>query len=384
MAMSLSTQCSRTFRGVLLVAVALAVLAGLPPTAHAQVVTLFVTGTGDPSPVPSCFSVIKGFAMLEPPGIPATAVDFVDVGATLTAQALGSLSCPSLRAAIRHANTNGNSGTDTIVLQGGSTYTLSIRGRGEDNALTGDLDIRSNVRITTNATTLGSVATVQGGAFWDDRIFDVRAGVVQIENLQIANGHVDFDIGGGIRNQGTLTLVNSTVTGNSANSGGGGIFNQGTLTLINSIVAGNSARTGSSGGGIANGGTLTLSSSTIRSNDASRDGGGIHNSLNATLTNSTVSENAAFLSGGGIANLGTLELTGTTVSSNRAEVPDDTSGGGIVNQGRLSVSKSTISSNVGAGIFNTAPAVDLTLTNSTVSSNNGAGTLTVLPAKHKH
>jgi hypothetical protein len=197
--------------------------------------------------------------------------------------------------------------------------------------------------------------------------------VVQIENLQIANGHVDFDIGGGIRNQGTLTLVNCTVTGNSANSGGGGIFNQGTLTLINSTVAGNSARTGSSGGGIANGGTLTLTSSTIKSNSASSNGGGIHNSLNATLTNSTVSDNAAFLSGGGIANLGTLELTGTTVSSNRVDFPGDLNGGGILNQGRLSVSKSTISSNVGAGIFNTAPAVDLTVTNSTVSSNNGAG-----------
>src|SRR5438552_13934406 len=148
--------------------------------------------------------------------------------------------------------------------RGGSTYTLSLRGPNEDNALTGDLDIRSNVRITTNATTLGSTATVQGGTGWDDRIFDVRAGLVQIENLQIGNGHIDFDVGGGIRNQGTLTLVNSTVTGNSANSGGGGIFNQGTLTLINSIVAGNSTRTGSSGGGIANGGTLTLTGSTIK------------------------------------------------------------------------------------------------------------------------
>ena len=160
--MSLVTNCSRTFLGVLLVLVALALLACLPPAAHAQLaqLTLFVAGTGDPSPVPACFSVIIGFAMLETPGLPATAVD---VAAPLTAQAGGSLSCPSLRAAIRHANTNGNSATDRIVLQGGSIYTLGIRGPNEDNALTGDLDIRSNVRITANATALGASRRSLGG-----------------------------------------------------------------------------------------------------------------------------------------------------------------------------------------------------------------------------
>ena len=56
--MSLVTNCSRTFRGVLLFLVALALLACLPPTAHAQD-TLTVTGTGDPSPVPSCFGLTK-------------------------------------------------------------------------------------------------------------------------------------------------------------------------------------------------------------------------------------------------------------------------------------------------------------------------------------
>ena len=87
--MSLVTNCSRRFRAVLFLLVALALLACLPPAAHAQLaqLSLFVTGTGDPSPVPACFSVIIGFAMLETPGLPATAVD---VAATVTAQAFGS------------------------------------------------------------------------------------------------------------------------------------------------------------------------------------------------------------------------------------------------------------------------------------------------------
>ena len=42
-------------------------------------------------------------------------------------------------------------------------------------------------------------------------------------------------------NCGTLTLTNSTVSGNSATVFGGGIFNDGTLTLTNSTVSGNNA-----------------------------------------------------------------------------------------------------------------------------------------------
>jgi hypothetical protein len=327
---------------------AVAVLACLPPAAHAQV-TLLVTGTDDPSPVPFC-------------------------GATRIPQTSGSVSCPSLRAAIRHANTNGNIDTDTIVLQGGSTYLLRILGINEDNGLTGDLDIRSNVRITANATALGRLARVTGSI---DRVFDVHVGVVQIENLLVNSLNVPVPVagsGGGIRNQDTLTLIDSIVQGLEATDGGGGIANQGTLTLINSDVNANGA---SFGGGISNGGTLTVTSSAINGNGAGGgDGGGIHNSGKATVTNSRIAGNQGPRSGAGIVNLGTLELTGTTVEFNGLGcsgacltfVP----GGGILNRGRLSVTKSTISSNHGTGIVN-AEFGELLLNNSTVSSNQADG-----------
>ena len=48
--------------------------------------------------------------------------------------------------------------------------------------------------------------------------------------------------GGGIYNDGTLTVSNSTFAGNSASSGsGGGIYNHGTVTVSNSTFSGNSA-----------------------------------------------------------------------------------------------------------------------------------------------
>ena len=55
-------------------------------------------------------------------------------------------------------------------------------------------------------------------------------------------GNASFLTGGGIANlQGTATLNNSTVTGNSAGEAGGGISNFGNLTLNNTLVALNTA-----------------------------------------------------------------------------------------------------------------------------------------------
>ena len=59
---------------------------------------------------------------------------------------------------------------------------------------------------------------------------------------------------------GTLTLTNSTVSGNTA-ANGGGIFTSGTATLNNSVVCNNTASV--IGGGVFNNGTVTLNSSTI-------------------------------------------------------------------------------------------------------------------------
>ena len=70
----------------------------------------------------------------------------------------------------------------------------------------------------------------------------------------------------GILSDGTLTLRNSSVDGNSTTGDAflatGGILNGGTLTLRNSSVSGNSASEpfggGNAVGGIDSGGTLTL------------------------------------------------------------------------------------------------------------------------------
>jgi hypothetical protein len=148
---------------------------------------------------------------------------------------------------------------------------------------------------------------------------------VTISALTLTGGYAAYD-GGGIDNSGTLTVTNSTISGNSADgnfSDGGGIFNTGTLTVTNSTISANSA---DDGGGIFNGyyGTLTVTHSTISANTADGYGGGIDNSGTLTVTNSTISDNSADW-GGGIYNgyYGTFTAHNTIVAGNTAEHSTD-------------------------------------------------------------
>ena len=75
------------------------------------------------------------------------------------------------------------------------------------------------------------------------RVFTVNAGVtLNLNRLTAANG--DAAGGGGIANAGTLTVSNSTFSGNNAVGDGGGILNYGgTLTVNNSPFSGTAAST---------------------------------------------------------------------------------------------------------------------------------------------
>ncbi|MEJ7591832.1 MAG: hypothetical protein WKF77_09800 [Planctomycetaceae bacterium] len=99
---------------------------------------------------------------------------------------------------------------DDIINLGATTYAFTAAGRFEDQALTGDLDIRGNVII--RGVSAGS--TIIDAALID-RVFHVFPGAsLTLENLTIRNGSA-FD-GGGIFNEGTLILNNVNVQGHSA------------------------------------------------------------------------------------------------------------------------------------------------------------------------
>ncbi len=156
--------------------------------------------------------------------------------------------------------------------------------------------------------------TVEGGGSGSDfSVFTVAAGTTAtLEELTISNGYTSGG-GGGIYNCGTLTVSNSTLSGNYAagewwpyGGGGGGIYNGGTLIVSNCTLSSNSAGGGpggGNGGGIYNGGTVTVSNSTFSGNSASGwsyggggNGGGIYNGGTLIVSDCTLSGNSA---GGG-------------------------------------------------------------------------------------
>jgi len=113
----------------------------------------------------------------------------------------------------------------------------------------------------------GGVALDGGNA---NPLIDIAlSATVTLSHLTLQHGSAAAASGGGIYNDGTLTLDSCAVAHNSAGLNGGGIYSDGTLTLTNSTIADNTA---TSGGGIFSSGTLIIGNSTIAGNDASGAG----------------------------------------------------------------------------------------------------------------
>jgi hypothetical protein len=194
---------------------------------------------------------------------------------------------------------------------------------------------------------------------------------VTLSAMTFRNGAGQED-GGGIYNCfGTLTVIDSIITGNRITRGhgsfgyGAGIYNcpSSTLTLINTTISNNSALIG---GAICNGGTLTIRDSTFSGNVARQhEGGAIANYGTLNITNSTFSGNIARRSllgslAGGILNGGLFQSAGTLVINN------STLSGNVARGGK------------GGAIFNVKGST-VALQNSIVANNTGgncSGTLT--------
>jgi len=237
--------------------------------------------------------------------------------------------------------------------------------------------------------TLTSTITVPASTFIDGinqsitisgnnavRVFMVDDGAISLglNNLTIANGKSPNgsnagSFGGGIVNNGTLTVTNSTFSGNSASClicAGGAIVNFGTVTVTNSTFSGNSAS--GYAGGIFNepSGFLTVVNSTFAGNSASASGGGILNSGSTTITNSTFVGNTA-ITGGGIFNSG-----GTVTIKNTILEASAGSGGecsGTITDGGYNLSDDATCSFAVGSTSHTVLAASLKL--GTLASNGG-------------
>lgn len=209
--------------------------------------------------------------------------------ATITVTSLGDTlinngGC-TLREAVINANDNAatwpdcaaGSGADTIKLPAG-TITMNIGGRFEEFAATGDYDVRDSATIQGHA----SGTTINGNNV--DRIFDVNPGSQPISDelpgpmtfaltdVHLNNGDTNGN-GGGIQinANATASMDRVTVSGCTNNNDAGGVQNNGTLVMRNSTITGNHALLLI--GGLRNDGDLSLVACTITANTALFDRG---------------------------------------------------------------------------------------------------------------
>jgi CSLREA domain-containing protein len=205
-----------------------------------------------------------------------------------------------------------------------STITFSVSGT--ITLVSGELLLGKNLTISGPGR---SSLTVSGND--ERRVFNITTGAeVAISGLTVTGGLATR--GGGVWNQGVLTLGHCAVSGNYARSAGGGIANDaGTLAITQCEISGN---TGGGGGGIYTDGTLTITQSTISGNNSANTGGGIYSATDSdfsvsstTVVNSTISGNTA-QHGGGINNMnGLTRIVLSTVTGNHSG--EVSAGGGV-------------------------------------------------------
>ena len=164
---------------------------------------------------------------------------------------------------------------------------------------------------------------------------------VSISGITMANGEAVF--GGGIHNEGHLTLTDTRLENNEAHFRGGGVWNAGTLDIVDSTFIDNVGD--DSGGAIENtGGRVQVHRSTFVRNRVHDDwllegtGGAIHNDDGVILVwNSTFSANRADYRGAAIASSsGQLDIGWSTFTENRLGRPDGEGASVFFTEGTIS------------------------------------------------
>lgn len=208
------------------------------------------------------------------------------------------------------------------------TDSLTITGKGVDqtfidaNELDRVMDITAaNVSVTLKNVTLmnGRIAVVasrsiQGGGALRNR------GSLVLQNVVLQQHRVEgdkvYNQGGILRNSGQCSISGSTLQQGKAYAGGA-IYNAygGTIFIVSSTINSNEAEVGAGGN---NQGRMTIINSTISGNgdQNTRRGGGFENHGKLSLEHVTVAFNRAE-SGGGIYNWGNTSLQTSIISNNR-------------------------------------------------------------------
>jgi hypothetical protein len=268
--------------------------------------------------------------------------------------------------------------TDNLNIVGPGSANLTVSGNDADRVFY--LNAPGLVTVSGLTVADGNFGGGGGGGIFSGNGSVVLDGVVLADNQSAGSGAgIEFTGGGS-----TLTIRNSTITGNTAANEGGGIAvdNAAGLTVDSSQVSYNVAD-GDGGGILANSvsGSVSITNSVLTHNDADSGGGGAFYSDDVagslTFSGLTVTMNEASNGGGGLSwfdTTGSSTVSNSVISGNSSEW-----GGGLYTNNReaaaITIESSTVSGNQtlddGAGVYADQfyAGGTLTVRNSTFSGN---------------
>ncbi len=210
------------------------------------------------------------------------------------------------------------------------------------NAATGDtINIAAGIYTETNiisgkALTLVGAGIgqtiVDGGAA--DAVFNILYASADISKMTIQNGIGYYGLGGGIKASGPLTLTQVNITNNTADFGGAIHIYSTTVTIVDSTIIGNHANTSAGGIFATDNAVVQIEKSTVSGNQ----GQGLHIQAGGamTLTNVTVSGNT----GEGVTPGSSVYVYNSTIVNNGNYQ--------ILNYGAITLTNSIVGDTVGA------------------------------------
>ncbi len=284
--------------------------------------------------------------------------------------------------------------TGDLTISGPGSNDLVLSGKGATRVL--EIATGAKVGIKDLTITSGKVTGTATGA-----------GILNQGNLtlesSVVTGSVADATGGGIENTGTLAVKRSRIAANQSGIVGGGIHNAGTgvvtiewssiadnqtvrdgagvssevgttLTISDSTVTGNSA-SGFGTGGVASAATLTIRD-TLIANNTSAVGGiyffGFGRGGDAVIKNSIIRDNGPnATSGGGAGGIWSDSFNHITIEDTLIRHNTGSLAGGIFGSGTIDISDSIIEQNTGKNVGGINASTQLNLTRSTVSENSG-------------
>lgn len=220
----------------------------------------------------------------------------------------------------------------------------------------GGLDNQSSGSVSVSDCTISDNYAGEGGGVCNE-----GQGTLNLTHCVIS-GNTAAGLGGGLANEfgdAKVTILSCTISSNSSGANGGGIWNAGdqtVMTITDSTIADNSLTAASDGntamgGGIFNDGMLTINGCAIANNTTSNgSGGGLFNFNTLTVTNSTFFGNMASGEGGGIENAWMAIISDCTVTSNTASQEESfgtvSGGGGISSAGGTFFNTTTVKNTI--------------------------------------